>query len=212
MNKTLSIDKIILCWLLQEYTKENFFMTGGKTFIFINDYRNIFITNVFKITKNFFIYLHLIIFLELGIFFFIFFIFYYLVLRKFENRFDFNFVNKIVLINSFLFIYIYLFFKKFSGFDIFLVFKPILFIFFLIFNILPFFIFNYLLYKMISKKITKKLAFLYKFYIEKSIFNFIYIFIFSVFILSTQNLTTENFFKEILFTFLILFFNFSNYY
>jgi hypothetical protein len=70
-NKTLSIIEITIGWFFQEYIKEEFDMTGGKKFILESDYRNRFLTQIFKIVRDFIIYSHLITFLELGTFLFL---------------------------------------------------------------------------------------------------------------------------------------------
>ena len=241
-NKTLSIDKIIIGWLFQEYTREKFGMTGGKTFILESDYRNQFLTQIFKIVTNFFLYSHLITFLELGTFLIFFGTFFYIIFKtyviKLKNQFvfkpilekkylfknyEFTFnqilnlvssnwnltINKLFLFSCLFSIFRYGFLKKFSWFDVFFILRPILLTFFLICSLISSFILSYLLYIIVFKKISKLLAFIFKLCIKKTICYLIYLFNFlKVFscVVNSQNLTTENFLKEIFFT-LITFFS-----
>lgn len=80
-NKGISIGKILIGWLFQEYTKQEFAMTGGKKFLSESDYRNQFLTQILKIVRNFFVYSHLTIFLELGTLLSLFCILFYIIVK-----------------------------------------------------------------------------------------------------------------------------------
>jgi hypothetical protein len=240
-NKTLSMIEIIIGWLFQEYIKEEFDMTGGKKFILESDYRNRFLTQIFKIVRDFFIYSHLITFLELGTFLFFIFYFFFIIikirlpkiiaqffskpdLRKryfFKNHeFTLNRVfreiytnwnlnsGEVFLFSTLFFTFRYGFLKIFSWFDIYFIFRPVLLLFFIIFSWASFFIFNYLFYITVLKKISKNISFVLKLFTKNFFFCLICSTVFfkiAIYTLNTQNLTTENFFKEIFFTVLLFF-------
>ena len=80
-NKDMSILGIIIGWLVQEHVRNDFYITGGKRFMVNQDFRNQFLTNILKVTRNFIFWSYLKIFFELGgifillLFFFLFYFF-----------------------------------------------------------------------------------------------------------------------------------------
>ena len=84
-NKNMSIAEISLGWLFQEHVREDFNMTGGKRFMLKKDFRNRFITNSIKITRNIIFWSHAITTFELGTFLILLSLFFYLIIIQIIN-------------------------------------------------------------------------------------------------------------------------------
>lgn len=228
-NKTLSFWGILLGWLFQEYIREEFELTGSKKFMLESDFRNRLFTQSFKILKNLIMYPYLITMLELGTFLILFGFFFTIIIKIYwaklkkvfikplnKNNFE-NFVNKniifiyndwkvrfsnILLFFSLSFIFKHGFFKIYFWYDTFLIFIPMYFILFIIFQLFNFFFVNYLIYIYIIYNLIKNLALTLKIFMIKLTFYFLNIgFGLLLFLhdLNLQNITTENFSKEIFF-------------
>ena len=121
------------------------------------------------------------------------------------RRWDFS-ISDIVLYGSLFFLSNNCFFVKFFRFDFYFIFRPILLVFLLIGIAFSFLFLNYLLYIYLLNVVSKRLAFLTKLLAKKKLFYFI-CFCNSVasivHCLNIQNLTNENFFKEVFFMVLL---------
>ena len=108
---------------------------------------------------------------------------------------------------SFIFFLIrYGFFNIYSWKDLLFIFRPIFYFLFLLFVLYSLFLFCYLFYLSIMNKIYKNIALLLKIISKKIIVYFLYWFLILkliVFDIEIQNLTNENFFKEIFFKVLL---------
>jgi hypothetical protein len=62
----MSLAQITFGWLFQEHVREDFNMTGGKRFMLKKDFRNRFITQSVKITRNIIFWVHTITTIEFG--------------------------------------------------------------------------------------------------------------------------------------------------
>lgn len=240
-NETLSFWGILLGWLFQEYTREEFEFTGGKRFMLESDFRNRLFTQSLKIIRNLIAYPHLITILELGTFWALFGFFFTILIKiywpklkktitKLLNKKNYTYTKNYedIISKSFLFIYsnwrfkfsdIILFFslgfifkhgffKIYFWYDTFFIFRPIFLILFIIFELFAFFFINYLIYTYIIYNFFKNLALVLKLFTTKLTIYFLNIgfwLILSLHDLNLQNLTTENFLKEVFFKIIITF-------
>ena len=235
-NETLSFWGILLGWLFQEYTREEFEFTGGKRFMVESDFRNRLFTQSFKILRNLIMYPHLITTLELGTFLLLFGFFLSILIKiylpklkevitgllntkNYQNFIYKNYLliyrnqkfklNNLVLFFSLGFIFNQGFFKIYFWYDTFFIFRPIFFILLIIFELFSFFLLNYIIYTYMIYTCKLKIALLLKTLVTKWTIYFINIgFCLVLFFhdLTLQNVTTENFFKEIFFKFFFIFY------
>ena len=235
-NETLSFWGILLGWLFQEYTREEFEFTGGKRFMVESDFRNRLFTQSFKITRNLIMYPHIITTLELGTFLLLFGFFFTILIKIYLPKLKksltellntkdyesflyknyllvyrnqkFKFSN-LALFFSLVFIFKQGFFKIYFWYDTFFIFRPIFFILLVIFELFSFLFFYYLIYTYMIYTSKLKIALILKTLTTKWTIYFIIIgFCLLLFFydLTVQNITTENFLKEIFFKSFFIFY------
>lgn len=215
----MSFFEIVLGWLFQEHVRQDFNMTGGKRFMLKIDFRNRFITQSVKIIRNIIFWIHVLNILELGTFIILFCFFIFIFIKKFYHsinktktlKFNITFlflrlfvINKkeILLFISFLMSLYFIFFKTYGLFDFFFVLRPFLLLFYLFFNIIYIFLLLYLLYNYILIPYLVKFGELVNVLVYKIHFYIMAIyFIFNLLIneINFENITVQNFLKELLF-------------
>jgi hypothetical protein len=125
-NKNMSLAQITFGWLFQEHVREDFNMTGGKRFMLKKDFRNRFITQSVKITRNIIFWVHTITTIELGTWLIILATLFYLIYLELITK------QKVEYVFTDHFIFIILLFiitqgcKIYGLFDIFFISRPFL--------------------------------------------------------------------------------------
>ena len=200
----MTIIEKILGWFLQEHIREDFNMTAGKRFMVNADFRNKFLINIVKITRNFIIWSHLITILELITLIFTIFFLLYLTGIHVCSRYgkEYNYTRKDFLLFLFVSLLIYQLGQIYCIFDFYFIGQPLC-ICFSTFCIVIFVLLNiYLLYIYVYFFKSKHYNnFKKKFYIMKFFFYLIFSFMILYIlykIIIYENKSNNNFCQELL--------------
>ena len=115
--------------------------------------------------------------------------------------------NCATLFSCFFILFKYGFLKIYFWFDLFFIFRPVILIIFLLYTIFSIFWLNYLIYTYFIYCFPKNIALLIKILTKKFIFYFSCLWVFIellIYDINTQNLVTDNFFKEIFFKIILI--------
>lgn len=224
-NKNISIFGIIIGWFFQEHVRNDFNVTAGKKFMINKDFRNYFLTNILKVTRNFIFWSHIITFFELGTFILLllfFFIFLPINLTKskvtkleyFTNLYSrenldklLNYKIKKIEFNLTSFgVFVALFFiikegfKLYSLYDLFFISRPLIILCIYTYLIFSIIWLIYLIYIFINSNF-KQIGLIFKlFYLKINYYIFCVLIVINaaVNLINFEYLNTENFYQELL--------------